>query len=385
MTPKRSFVVASRAAPAPTSPTNQYSPVRLHQQAQPLIFELPKPQSRSRTLSNAEKPQHTPVPLSSLDAELASIHGEQGSEWGEDEANFEWIDTGVDAPEALNGMTENATGVHLSPTKGLGKFKAVVPGFNHEGRKLRKQLVFARRAPPPPALDALGAGPSSAPPARVPPPNILVPSQSNNLHPPAFRPLPTRHSSDPISEASFHHPQPRRPVPLRPASPTMIPLKTSSSQNLTVKKDLSRNSQLSFAYSFYDLDPSNPSTPRATTPSGEMMFPKGQYVKVSASSLGTEADREKSMSVPMSATTIVSRDGAETPRLSWERTAEDFVTAGIEARGKGDLPKSAYNFKQAAERGSVTGRMYWGELSLLCHPLSLPDGHSSVTRHKSRS
>lgn len=44
-------------------------------------------------------PQTTTVP------DTASMHGEQGIDWGEDENAFEWLDASADAPEATNGAT----------------------------------------------------------------------------------------------------------------------------------------------------------------------------------------------------------------------------------------------------------------------------------------
>jgi hypothetical protein len=42
------------------------------------------------------------------------------------------------------------------------------------------------------------------------------------------------------------------------------------------------------------------------------------------------------------------------------KSPEEFVAAGIEARGKGDLAKSAWYFMRATEGGSLTGKMYYG-------------------------
>jgi hypothetical protein len=77
-------------------------------------------------------------------------------------------------------------------------------------------------------------------------------------------------------------------------------------------------------------------------------------MKVSVSSLerGNVA-REKGSSDP---------PRRESPEV--DINAPDVLVAkGIEARGLGDLPKSAWLFMKAAEAGSSTGRMYWGELS----------------------
>jgi len=42
------------------------------------------------------------------------------------------------------------------------------------------------------------------------------------------------------------------------------------------------------------------------------------------------------------------------------KSPEEFVAAGIEARGKSDLAKSAWYFMRATEGGSLTGKMYYG-------------------------
>jgi hypothetical protein len=116
----------------------------------------------------------------------------------------------------------------------------------------------------------------------------------------------------------------------------------------------------SVAYSIYDLDGDpGAATPRAATPSGtERLFPKGKYTKVSASQLarevdGTYANDDREANDEWT----TAGDGVLSP--------EEFVNRGFEARGQGDLPKSVWYFMQAAEGGSATGRMYWGEYSRL--------------------
>jgi hypothetical protein len=112
----------------------------------------------------------------------------------------------------------------------------------------------------------------------------------------------------------------------------------------------------SVAYSFYDLDASDGAlTPRVGKPGGdELAFPRGKYTKVSASQLVRDAQGRNDAGqghdqVPLSAT-----------RVDSKMTAEDLVHRGIEARGRGDLPRSAFYFMKAAELGSATGRMCWG-------------------------
>jgi len=140
----------------------------------------------------------------------------------------------------------------------------------------------------------------------------------------------------------------------------MIPLKGDDLHS-SKPRNLARNSQMSFqsvAYSFYDLEGDNPSTPTSPAPAAlEIAFPHGKYMKVSVSNLEREKEnRERSMSDP------TFRREAFSPGLGNKgRTEEELVYAGIEARGKGELPKAAWYFMKAAEGGSATGRMYWGK------------------------
>lgn len=48
------------------------------------------------------------------------------------------------------------------------------------------------------------------------------------------------------------------------------------------------------------------------------------------------------------------------------RTPDEFVSAGIEARGRGDFAKSAWYFMKATEGGSLTGKMYYGQSRFAC-------------------
>ncbi|ORY34279.1 hypothetical protein BCR39DRAFT_517414 [Naematelia encephala] len=402
LTPKRSFRVASR------------EPIK----------------TRPRALSRPEPASRAPVPIQPnhdlLDSDLRSVHGEQGSEWGEDEANFEWLDTN-DAPEAVNGHGRDS----LSPSKRLSKIKASVPGLGtSEGRKLKKPLVFARRAPPPPSESGPSTSKAISHPQNLQPRSPRTNNEGSraqminyiegprsprtdtegprsartgyqgprsprinynegfrsprtnlneefrteyndglksartkhdeHLPAPGLRPPSLRSSSDPM-----HAPVPRRNLSLaaRPAAQgsdrqapiAFLPLKDSTSSAMNRRN--SKMSMQSVAYSFYDLDPESPSTPRAGTPSGELLFPRGKYVKVPLSRLEHDA-RERTFSAP--------EPPRPTPKpqhsalIVGDRNADDLVSAGVEARGKGDLPKAAWYFMKAAEMGSATGRMYYG-------------------------
>jgi hypothetical protein len=314
-----------------------------------------------------------------------SVHGEEGSDWGEDEDTFEWLDT-ENAPEAINGQMRSIRG-GTSPSKRLSKLKAVVSprkGVHGEAKKLRKPLIFTRRAPPPPSTEH-GLTQSISNPSslrsqstihELPPPPPQIDHSPLKPPRPQFISRKTEPSgiTDPFEpQSSSSRNSPRRPPPLSLA-PKMVPLRdpTSSASHLPKSSNMNRNrsSQMSFqsvAYSFYDLgDGAN--TPRANTPVTGQVFPNGTYRKVSVSRLEREKElRERTSSDPGRRTPEGIRvNSTETELVNTmhdgrERTAEGYLNAGLEARGKGDLPRSAWYFRNAAEGGSVTGRMYWGE------------------------
>ncbi|WVQ93811.1 hypothetical protein IAU59_000889 [Kwoniella sp. CBS 9459] len=386
LTPKRSFSVTSRRPPPDAKPP--LPPSQIYLQSQPQSnhqrsFQLGSVPSRGRGRSASDaharevSAVHHPEPTEISD-DLVSVHGEQGSDWGDDESQFEWLDT-EGAPEAVNGV-ERQKG-NLSPTKRLSKLKAVMSGSSNgeEKRKLRKPLIIHRRAPPPPA-NAAPAIPQSEPtsPARrhdmLPQPSSLasvprakltgLPQRSGTLpgqSPAAQRPPIVNRMTDEPRQSSPRHDvfaPPQAPFAQaggrRTPAPLMVPLKgDSDSASSPMARPDTRNSHISFqsvAYSFYDLDGdhSSPTTPK---PEGELAFPHGKYVKVSASKLERDREQRERTSSDSSRGSGL-EDGGRTP--------SDFVHAGIEARGKGDLAKSAWYFMKAAEGGSATGRMYWG-------------------------
>ncbi|KAK4686867.1 uncharacterized protein P7C73_g3257, partial [Tremellales sp. Uapishka_1] len=354
-TPTRSFQVTSRGPPVIESTStsrgatvSDLNPIVSHREFN--LKPIPSIKIRGKI---APIPRAAPVSLqpetSRLDADLESIYGEQGSEWGEDEGTFEWLDNHA-VPEAVNG---NGAGL-VSPSKRFSKLKAAVTsgGQGGEGgvKRLRKQLVFPRRAPPPPPpppADGVHNVPIS-PPARM----ARLPKSSkeesvlrvHNSQPQVGEVYRPRYA-EPTSplKASFQQPVAQTYL----LAPTMVPMKGADAD--TAPRTAKELAHQSVAYSFYDLDGSEASP---STPKGELLFPNGKYTKVSASSLDSRSedgrDRERSISEPTSA------------RKVKPQTAEDFLRLGIEARGRNDLAKSAWYFLKAAECGSPTGRMYRG-------------------------
>ncbi|EIW67970.1 hypothetical protein TREMEDRAFT_63854 [Tremella mesenterica DSM 1558] len=367
LTPKRSFVITSRPAPPP--PSRPLQPSTSNNTLRPVP-------GRNRANSRPEtKDVPTGLPQTGVVMmDTSSVHGEQGDEWGEDEANFEWLD--ADAPEAINGTGDEK----VSPSKKLLRLKSAM-GRPTEGRRLKKPLVFARRAPPPPlelgseaqSLPSRGRSRSvSKPTSPVQNPNLtgqtyishptVLQPRKSNLQPSQISqkitgdlrpPLTLRHTSDGSPNRSGSNP--RSPT-LSPQRPTMVALKDEDDSKPSAKLHggQSRNSQMSFqsvAYSFYDLGPDTSVSPKipALIPSPrDIFFPNGRYHKVSLSKLEREKEmRERTMSEPVK-------------RGNTGKTPDDFVDEGLAARERGDAAKAAWFFMKAAEGGSTRGRIHWG-------------------------
>jgi hypothetical protein len=218
----------------------------------------------------------------------------------------------------------------------------VVPilGSGHgEGRKLKKQVVFPRRAAPPPPpgpgtpRDQVPARPiSPAGPHQQPQPLRGEPFVPTVKHrPPPHLNLDSHgpaHSTSAQSTSDLFTPRP----PGRAELPVMVALKDETGASTSLAAPDGRGSHMSLQ--------------------------SVAYTKVSASQLarevdGTYANDDREANDEWT----TAGDGVLSP--------EEFVNRGFEARGQGDLPKSVWYFMQAAEGGSATGRMYWGEYSRL--------------------
>lgn len=264
------------------------------------------------------------------------MHGEQGSEWGEDERQSEWAD-GVQAATNSDGLR---------------------PGR----RKLRKPVVIPRRAAPPPPPLGLGASPPSATSAGLP--------SSRTFDSPSAGPSTASASSSghaqadsPQSQYSVLPPTTRAPYPT--ASPVMIPMQAEDGPSRPAHGP--HMSMQSMSYSIYDIG--QDSSSRASTPTASSSTPRGTYTKVPASRL--EHDDQAS---PRTADRVEGAHPADRiedhPRRGQNtrartvsdepKTPEEMVDLGLEARALGDLAKSAYYFWKAAEMGSMAGRLYWG-------------------------
>ncbi|ADV24902.1 hypothetical protein I315_02295 [Cryptococcus gattii Ru294] len=333
----------------------------------PTPFKLgPVPPRRTKSQSKAEAlTREAPVPLhpkkTEINTDWASVHGEEGSEWGKDESQFEWLDTrGI--PQAINGIEDGGGTKVLGPSRRLSKLKATMSRQQADGvqSKLKKPIIIPKRAPPPP--------PNSAPA----PPIVRRSSRKIPRTPPIqdIRRMNRQASDSSIPLRPAHPPyrqwsdtgissQSNPTSPQIPSSayltPRMVPVKNDNFSSVSLGlPSVGRFSQMSSqsGYSFYDLEgDSSPSTSKAES---EFAFPRGKYTKVSASALEEKKERRKRvMPEP-----IIKTPG--TPVSVIGRTASDLVCMGIEARGKGELPKSAYYFMKAAEAGNSTGKIYWG-------------------------
>lgn len=372
-TPKKGFFAASRP-PRPISPGQEapYLPPASASTssgststAHTARFPFSQPDLDVRSAEPVEPP------TLSAGADWASIHGEQGSEWGEAEDGFEWLD--ADAPEAPNGdpsMSRSRSGTSASASRSSPSRRIVKQlrdaaghvshpnlglGMGKEARKLRKQMIVSRRPPPPPPVSlertdetihtlperTASKGMIAAPLVRrgteqIEHPSLPAPRAPTLGGPPTPK---VRAGQDVFGPSARQN----EPGPPRVQEPTMVALKTADlpAPARPGALELNRDSGVALSlYSFYDLD-ANPSTPPADSMASDLVFPKGQYMKIAASGFADSPGLQRR---------------AESPHAP-----EDLLTAGIEARSKGDLAKSAWLFMRSAEGGSVTGRIYWGE------------------------
>lgn len=433
VTPKRSFVVRSRPGVPSTPDTVPASPTAIavsngfaygHEgtasagpgpstlQARSLAethaAAIGRQLSHETDAHQGEIHALQPTRQSMSGADWESIHGEQGSQWGDDEEGYEWLDTDRQ-PSAENGPLPlgSESRLRLSPSKRLAQLRSHVPGLGdkedregssrhadtketREPRKLRKPLVLPRRAAPPPP-----PGPGSP---RVPPDtsgsvflaNMNRMPSASTLQSNATRSTRSSTSSSSSSAGSRQALQPRWPntntPPSRvdqdmfhpPQAPAMVPLGGEDGSGKT-KSFSGRNSGLSVQtghYSLYELDSGTP-TPTAqshniTGPgsagSDQTVYAKGTYTSVPASVLRNGNGR--SLDQTRSSNGNGNGGPARSPSLnSGHSSKESLLEKGLEARGKGDLPKAAWYFRQSADAGSSTGRMYWGELDSVecCH------------------
>ena len=98
-------------------------------------------------------------------------------------------------------------------------------------------------------------------------------------------------------------------------------------------------------------------------------FAKGRYTRIPVSRLDSARSESRDRQPA---------DSKKSPDLDM-LNPDILVAKGIEARGLGDLPKSAWLFMKAADAGSSTGRMYWGEPKRLPLPDQLTYRSGSAT------
>ncbi|WVQ76272.1 hypothetical protein IAR50_005937 [Cryptococcus sp. DSM 104548] len=372
LAPKRSFTVSSRPVSPPSQPAPQSAPF--------ILGPVPPRRTQSQIVRAETLAKDAPAPHRPEETEVqedwASIHGEQGSDWGDDESQFEWLDTDG-APQATNGIDGRGGVRGSSPSKKLSKLRTAMTKseYSESGRsgKLKKPLVLPKRAPPPPPPTAPAPLVREPLSARLPPsptkagwkmtkqnsqPSMPgkqvegLPKRSDTVRAEARPSIQSRWTDRPANNVPAPSQQSMRPMMV----PLKVPLKDEG-HSTSLGTSSGRQSHLSYqsGYSFYDLDggdagDTSPSTPQASGDS-ELVFPKGKYIKVPTSALEV---RERTVSEPATRT-------PSTPAASITgRSADELVHMGIEARGKGEMPKSAYYFMKAAEAGSPTGRMYWG-------------------------
>lgn len=270
----------------------------------------------------------------------ASVHGEQGSDWGDDEAGFEWLDT--DEPTAdVNGRQPSRLRAAIaqpmltvkrsvSVRSGRGPRspltpKADLPNSDEPARPTERRrskkhhpIVIPRRpAPPPPP----GAG-------------YVAQVEQSRSRSPAYR-----EDMGPIRTVAPADDLP--PVVIIDATP---PRRVDQPNNANSSSSPTRQS-LASSYSYYALD-----SPRNSG------IPTGRYQKITLDSPRTKSP--ESMSPRRSDETH--RPLSPLSSLTAPMPPDELVATALERREAGDLPRSAFLFMKAAGEGSVEGRIYYG-------------------------
>lgn len=313
-------------ASSPASPQAR-SATRASSEPAPLAIS---PSAGSGHHQQAASPRY---PEQAVAPDWASVHGEQGSDWGDDENGFEWLDNS-DAPDAdtLNGPPHtqqrrlvrhltrrlSAVGVRAANTAaGLVTGAAApsakpsdsgshahatidssssstdgttVPAPERRRTKKKRSYVIPRRAAPPPPP---GGG------------IIVIPVEVTRSRSPgvvraggaADRNSPSPDAAvDVASPSQPHHPhpinmdyvgaeeQPLPPVVVITATPprqgpTMVLLKDANSPS-TINSMMHKSASHQSAYSFYDLGEGSDSPIRGSERQVSGTFPRGKYARV---------------------------------------------------------------------------------------------------------
>lgn len=315
----------------------------------------------------AARPQHTTVP------DTASIHGEQGSDWGEDENDFEWLDT-EGAPEASNGMNRRSSLLRMAP-KRLSRLRNVIPapmlgsssssGSPESERpniletessspdttsaapipkpKKKRTIVIPRRAAPPP--------PPGAPLFPVGVQRSRSPTKSSHNGQPEGYPGP-RKQSPPLHDNVLPPVVIIAPTPERKGTSggSHSPLRSASQDHGNGYSMRKMNGDAD-AFGGERLDSRSPDS-----------IPRGRYPKIAMRKAASAPVSSEHADVRRGSLSSSSEEGR--PMISGlniqGRTPEEIVAAGLARRKAGDLAKSSYLFMKAAEAGSATGRIHWG-------------------------
>lgn len=351
----------------------------------------------NRSASVPVRPQEATQPhlvgqSSHIADDAASVHGEQGSDWGDDENGFEWLD--ADAPESSNGdakryaSSSNANGrtsrlrVAINQPTGSGSLSpvpsegskesdespttpvATAPGssflrtpqlaqnntsqasLNSSSTKKKRPIVIPRRAAPPPPPGA--------------PEKLDIPL-TRSRSPRSPRGIPTSAGPPVQPRPRASTPEEVPPVVVTGASPS--PVRGESSSPIGLGRPNGRpEARQPNLVSVYELGDASSSS---DTLRG------GRYTKVP---LPAEAPlRGKKMGSPVSMSDMASEHRRREPRrhassaMLSSRSSKrgsseedlDLVSQAKRHRDKGDLPKAAWLFMKAAEQGSATGLIHY--------------------------
>lgn len=351
----------------------------------------------NRSASVPVRPQEAIQPLivgqaSHIADDAASVHGEQGSDWGDDENGSEWLDADHPSDPSNNVAVTHAVATSFSTAKGRGSRLRVtitqpttasgsLSPVPSEGSKesddspttpiatapdhsfLRTPQLTLNNSPSQASLTSTSTKkkrPIVIPRRAAPPP---PPGASEKLDIPLTRSRSPRSPRGiPTSPGPPVPPQPRAftpeeipPVVVTDASPGP----GGDSASIGLGRPNGRQANLISVYELGDASSSS-DTLRG-----------GRYAKVALPV--DERPRGKKMGSPVSMSDMSSdaprrqpRRHASTAVLSSRSSRRgsseedlDLVSQAKRYRDKGDLPKAAWLFMKAAEQGSATGLIHY--------------------------
>ena len=287
---------------------------------------------------------HLPTRQSMSGEDWESIHGEQGSEWGDDPVDTE----GEAGFNAGSGSPLNPPASHLGeeqrPTAWLVSNPSAQSAQTSGSRRPKRNIVIPRRAAPPPP-------PGPGTPQHVP---EAVLASSASIAPSRMTRRPSTETAASIASVGSGS---SGGSSSRQALQPRWPNETETNQNSVF--DPARLPE-----GLNDIKGKGKGVAGRQTHLAVHTDHPGHAARPGSASSGDASymdghQHSRSTALPLP---DMRANGSKTPSMDSLRAGGDTLLAkGLDARSKGDLAKAAWCYRQSADAGNSTGRMYWGE------------------------